>query len=653
MDGIARGSKKSASFYRFLGFLFLLLIPATLQAQLNNDYFKADQLLQQQKYEEAFERFSELYKENPGTYIILEKATECLINLKEYEKAIELVERGINKGYYQAQGNIRIGEIYHISGDTTQAYKIWDRTLDRFGKDNMQVRLALARTMEERRIFDRAIDLYLEIRSAFQNSSMITSELANTYLQAGEYEEAIREFLQLVKNNPDRISHVQNRLIRFQDDYIYDVAILEIEEFLEDLSMDNSVRQNLQQLELWLLMERGLYERAVAKAKNYEGSTANVNYLLYSLGARLLADQKYELAKEAYSYYVDNNIQPAKFRSMEELANVYMEWAAYLENYNLAFSSKRDSLYQRAFDTLAGLKQIAPNYQRMNHVLITQADLALDFLHHPEQAGKNLEELREYSESSFAAEEYYIDGRLKLYEGEYSRARISLTRSNKEDKSNAFKEKTRYYLALTDFFSGDYEFAQVQLKALERQNTSYFANDAIQLRLWIQQGLQADSTGSILQPFARAVEQFSQGKSREAVHSLKEIVQPNSYNPLADEALLQLSTYIDSDLAMVTYLYIDQYLEAGGQSSPLYERLLWEKARIADQVVTHEQMQNITWTRGISDMFPDEQSFEEATFPETRDELLTLYEDILMKFPNGFYAPHARERIQELEEMQT
>ncbi len=629
------------------------MIPAALQAQLNNDYFEADQLLQQQKYEEAFERFNELYKENPETYIILEKATECLINLKEYEKAIELVERGVNKGYYQAQGNIRIGEIYHISGDTTRAYEIWDHTLDRFGDNNMQVYLVLARTMEDRRVFDRAIELYLEIRSVFQNSSIITSELANTYLQAGRYEEAIKEFLQLIKDNPDRISHVQNRLIRFQDDYIYDVAILEIEEFLEDMSTDDTIRQNLQQLELWLLMERRLYQRAVAKAKNYENRTVNVNYLLYSLGSRLLADQKHELAEETYSYYVENNIQPAKFRSMEELANVYIEWAAYLENYNLAFSPRRDSLYQRAFDTLAKLKKTAPNYQRMNNVLITQAELALDFLHNPEQARKNLDELRKHSDSLSTAEEHYIEGRLKLYEGDYSRARISFTRSNKEDKSNALNEKTRYYLALTDFFSGDYEFGQVQLKALERQNTSYFANDAIQLRLWIQQGLQADSTGAILQPFARAVEQFSLGKSKEAVQALKEIIQPDSYNPLADEALLQLSSHTDSDLAAVTFLSIAKYLESGGRSSPLHERLLWEKARIADQMLTHEQMKNIEWTRGTTDMFSEERNVTRESFPETRDELLNLYEDILMKYPNGFYAPHARERIQELEEMQT
>jgi tetratricopeptide (TPR) repeat protein len=139
--------KSHVLFPALLCLLFAWVIPFPLRAQLNDDYFRADQLLEQQQYEKAYEKFAKLYQQHPGTYIILEKATECLINLKQYDKAIELVDRALDQGFYRAQATIRLGEIYHIRGDTTRAFEIWDRIPERFGGENIQIYLSLARTL--------------------------------------------------------------------------------------------------------------------------------------------------------------------------------------------------------------------------------------------------------------------------------------------------------------------------------------------------------------------------------------------------------------------------------------------------------------------------------------------------------------------------
>lgn len=646
----------SRLFYHMLLTAALLLatgsLPEPAAAQNNDIYVKADRLLQQHRYEEAYPLFEQLFEAYPGTYMILEKATECLINLKEYEQAIDMVQQGLEQGNYPAQGNIRLGEIYHISGDTGRAYSIWDRTLEQYGEQNQQVYLTLARTLEGRRAFDRAIDIYRDIRSKFGNSPIITSELADVLLQAGNYEESIREYLELVRNNPERISHVQTRLLRFRDDYLYDIAILEIGDFLEELPDNHAAGPNLHQLELWLMLERGLHERALVKAKNYEERTSRVNYMLYSIGSKLLAEHEFDLAAQAYGYYVDNNIHPVIWRSMEELAGVYSAWATYLEQHNLAFSPKRDSLYRQAFDILNELKQNAPNYQRMERVLSGQAELALDVFHDPDQAERFLEDLKLHADTA-SAEPDYIQGRIHLYENDYARARIAFTRSRNKKGSGNLAEKARYYLALTDFFAGDYEFAGIQLNSIERLNTSYFANDALQLRLWIQQGLQADSTGAMLKPFARAVEYFSTGKKQLAVNTLWDIIKPGVYHPLSGEALLQLSLHVDAGLAPLAYGSISRFLESANSNSPLYERLMWEKARIADRVVTSNHGPASTPPDDTLSFDTDTNTPGNHSLPKTRDELIPLYEQILLQFPNGFYASHARERIRQLENIQT
>lgn len=643
-------------------YLLLVILAAFLPqialAQLDNEYFVADQLLRQQKFEQAYEKFYQLHQDNPGTFIFLDKTTECLINLKKYDEAISLTEKAISRGNYQAQASIRLGEIYHVGNNEEKAFEIWDQVLDKYA-GSQQVHLRVARAMKDRRAYDHAIEIYKQTRDELSDSNVVTSELAETYLQAGRYEEAIQEYLRLVKSNPDRMNYVQRRLIRFKDDYVYDVAILEISDFLDNLSPNHASYHNLQQLEIWLLMERKLFKRALVTAKNFEAQTSDITYSLYSLGSKLLAEQEFALAEEAYSYYINENIHSVKNRSKEELATVYTEWARYLDNYNLGLSSRRNELYQKAFDTLESLRTDAPNYQRIDQVLVSLSELSLDVLHQPERAAKYLKELRNFSDSSLMAQEQYIEGRLHLYDKEYTRARIAFTQSNKQERIGDLAQKTRYYLALTDFFAGDYEFAKIQLNSLERQNTSYFANDAVQLRLWIQNGLQIDTTGKQLEPFARAVEHFSQGNDQLGIEKLKGLFEVDGYNPLVDEALLELSTHKNGDNAVFVYRTLSDYLSTSqSQISPLYERLLWEKARIADQFVTNEEIdvelpQSKPDSLTVESRFFKDGTLSQVSVPGTIEQLTPMYEQILLKFPNGFYSSYARERIQELQNLQT
>lgn len=638
-------------------FFLVGLFPQMSSAQIDDEYFVADQLLRQQKFEMAAEKFAELHNEHPNTYLFLDKLTACFINLKKYDEAISVTQEAVNKGNLRPQGLIRLAEIHHISGNTEQAFSIWDDILKKYA-GSQQVYLKVARAMKERRAYEQAIDVLKRTRELASNSNIITTELAEAFMQAGNYEEAIGEYLQLVNKNPNRMNFVQRRLMRLRDDYVYDVAILEISDFLDDLSPSHPSYSNLQQLEIWLLMERNLFERALVTAKNYEAQSPKLTYSLYNLGSDLLAEQQFELAEQAYSYYIENGVASLKERSKEELADVYIQWARYLENYNLDLSSKRNELYLEAFSTLESLHQQTPNYSRIDQVLMTLSELALDVLHEPQKAQQYLSELQTLSDDNIQkAREAYIEGRLHLYNEDYTRARISFSRSNKQERIGNLAEKSRYYLALTDFYAGDYEFAKIQLNALERQNTSYFANDAVQLRLWIQNGLQADSSGTKLKPFANSIEHFSRGEDQLGINTLKTILQEDHSNPLIDKALMELSTYKDPQNATFVYQALSTFLEQQGQTSPLYERLLWEKARMADQFVTNENLALPIPKNADEDTLSDRNNNlvkgSRVYIPTNIEELVPLYEEILLQFPGGFYSSFARDRIQELQNIQT
>ncbi|MDX1672795.1 MAG: hypothetical protein R3211_10675 [Balneolaceae bacterium] len=640
--------------------LVLLLGAVTAHAQLTNEYYVADQLLKRQRYEDAYRIFKRLHEANPGSYIYMEKATECLINLKRYEEAISLAEKSVEGGFFPGSARIRLGEIHHIKGDTTHAYQLWEETVEQHS-GNLQIYIQVARSLRERRAFDRAISIFEKAEKRFNNTTLLSSEMAGTYLMAGAYDRAIREFLDMVKEHPKRIDFVQTSLIRYKDNYLYDTAILEISDFLDELHRDHPAYHSMHQLQLWLLMERTLYDRALATARNYEERTTSPTFSLYSLGPRLLSHQQFDLAEQAYRYYIENNVASVKYQSMEELARVYIEWAEYLSDFNLAYYHKRDSLFQAASTTLEELNRQAPFYDQMGRVLIMQAELALDHMHDIDLARKYLGELDSRENNISAAQRAYVDGRIKLYNREFDLARIAFTRSNKQERLGELADKTRYFLALTDFYAGDYEFAKIQLNALERQTTSNYANDAVELRAWIQKGMNSDSTGSILEPFADAVEHFQKGKDREALATLLPLLTADQYYPLAEEALLELGRNIKPNMLQPVYSLISGYLGRWGKHSPLRERLMWVRARIADQVITkNSAIKNraavpASPESGTAEDRPIDASstLEVVPLPSGTEKLIKLYEDILLEFPQGFYASFARQRIQELEEIQT
>lgn len=625
-----------------LWLIFLFIIPAlsAFQAkpahgQDNNTYFIANGLFQQQKFEEAYPLFKKLHENEPDNYLFLERATQCLINLKQYDKAIALTEEGLQKSPYKFQGKIRLGEIYHIKGETEKAFEIWDEILSS-DQQSLQIYIDLASAMRNRRKFEQAITVYNKAENRFPSSALLIIEKADTYMQAGTYDEAIRLYLSLIKSEPNRIDYVQSKIFRLRDDRLYDAAILEIDDFLDELPDKHLSKNILQQLELWLLLERGLAERALATAKRFENNTDRPSYLLYSLGSRLLAAEEFDLAEQAYTYLFDAENQSLRQQSMEQLATVYIRWGDFLANYSLAFSSKRDLLYQQAYNTLQMLANQAPNYQYMSRVLVTQAELSLNYLHNPDQAAIFVQKLQTLNDSSYTAQHAYLQGRIKLYRGDFGRARIDFSKSNNRERIGNLAEKTRYYLALTDFYSGDYEFANIQLNALERQKTSYFANDAVKLRVWIQQGLSSDSTGTSIKPFADAVRYYEQGNIEKGYRTLAVMIDSNTSHPLRDEALLEMSTHPTASSLESLFIRLNKFTENGNNNSPFYERLLWESARIADQALTQPAVKNSL--------------AEKSVLPSTSQELISLYEALLLSYPQGFYTSYARNRIQELQQ---
>ncbi|MEX2362204.1 MAG: hypothetical protein WD597_01220, partial [Balneolaceae bacterium] len=577
-----------------------------------------------------------LHAYEPQSFTYADQLIECLIQLKEYDEGLKVAGKFEKRPETAIQAELRSGELYHLKGEKGKAIDIWLANLNQHS-NQLQLYVNTARVMIDRREYMQAVEVYKKARTAFKNSRLFFGDIANAFLQAGEYELAIQEWISLLRESSGQISFIQRSLLRYDDPILYDIIIVELDDQLTRVSLSSPEYQTFYQLQIWLLQENKLYRRALAAAKAYESKSSNFNYSLFNLGRQLSDNNQFELAKEAFTFYIENSYGEVKWRNMEELSNTYSKWAKFIDDYNLDFDNKRDSLFHLSFSMLDEILSETKNYSRIHNVHLKKAELSLDLIFNLDAAQDAYNELQILPEIKDSPEIAYLQGRINLAKKEFSRARINFTKANKQAGTSELSEKTRYFLALTDFYSGDYEFATIQLKSLGRKSTSYYANDALELRLWLQEGLSMDSTGAELDTFADAIFKNRNGASSQSSEIFRKLANQNNFSPLKDEAML---FYVSSkNVADSTKLAELSSFISTNPITPLKEKLLWEQAKFAEKTNLRVQANNCK---------TPESCVSGSAAASSSISAREIYEELILSFPQGFYAPYARERLTDL-----
>lgn len=621
-----------------LSAMMLLSLFSSAAAQ-SNDFRIANQYMQQQNYEQALPILMELHRENPSAYTFFDRLTETLINLKRYDEAIEIANSTIANGHNVTRARIKLAEIYHISGDPQQAAQTWQSVLED-NSGQIQIYHNVASSMMERRVYSSAVEIYERSRKEFENPTLFTNEIANAYMQAGQFEKAVNEYYNVITESPQQMGFVQQRFLRMRDDALYNVATLELEDYLLELDIDHPAYSQLYQLLSWLFLETEEYRRAFIFARQYESRTEQTNYSLFSLANRLRSTRQFEIAADAYNYYIESE-SGLVTRATEEKAITFLQWARYLDQQGLGTFLQKDELYRKAYQLNSSIIKSAPNYNRKERVLTNLIDLSLDHFKELEKAERWYNELNSYTEIQNSAKAYtlYAEGRIALFNGDYSTARQSLTRADRATEESNLSEKTRYYLSLSDFYAGDFEFAEVQLKSLERRNTSYFANNAIQLRMWIKNGVRMDSTATGLREFSNTLQLLHVGQYEEAVETAGVILEGTAH-PYADDLIIEFANTLPHSFHPFVLTHLQNHV-ANNKQSPVRERLMWERAAIAEQMLTLRESGDDALTDEEKTFMPDTAELINETAIEE------MYEEILLEFPGGFYAHYAREKLQQ------
>ena len=602
-------------------FVLLAVTPAMAQSQNAGDRGRLEialRLMQQQRYDDALPILERLHRSEPNTFIYFDRLVKCEIELKQYEVALERVIKYKENGSNSALTGVIEGEIEFFMGNKERAFTLWNDNLEAH-RQMLQLYINTARTMTDRKAFDQALMVYQKAQQNFKNPMLFISEIPMVHMQAGNYDEAVKSWLTLIQNSPNQASGFQRILFRYNDPLLYDISIIELEDLLMRMEPNDVLYGTFYELQIWLLMETNLFERAFNTALRYEENTPALTYSLYSVGNQLLQNREYEKALKSFKYYSDIGHNEIKWQALDRQAEVWLSWAKYLEDYDLIPVSQQSYYTEQAKQLLSMILSEAPNYQNSANVHLRLAELYLDYEKDLDEAQQIIQRL-ERQLGDFSEELNYLKGRLAIANESFTEARLLLTRSNRSAKAGEMAEKTRYFLALSDFYSGDYEFSAIQLKSLGRQYTSYYANDALELRLWLQAINAIDSTAQVNIAFPRAMLEELKGNHTKAEAMLWEIAL-NQSNPFSDYSfvvLYSLGANLEEYVTSLDKHLVDQ------KNTPLREQLMWLRA----QAALHLNAQDSSTVNS--------------------DALYSYYEELILSFPNGFYSPLARKALNDI-----
>lgn len=604
--------------------LFILFCCINLVAQHNpfdaNQFMLAEAYEQQGNYSKAIEIIEQLYSKDTQNPNYFNKLVNLYITSKNYNAAISLLESRI-KMYPQDPNNFgQLGSVYYMMGDYKKAKEVWEIPLSKANRNSINFRV-IANYAIERRAFETAIEILNRGKKESDDPTLYAFDLGELYSLTMQYENATKEYCELLKKNPGLYSTVEAKIFSF----INKPEALKptIKVVSEYQSQDVSFKLLLAKL----MVENKDFDKAfelyvdVDKARNSGGQ------LLLDYANFLLNEENFQLAKVVFEYVIKN------FPESKLIANAKLGLTKTLESIVLQEFRKNNPEWKTFYSStylseektrkiLSAYKEVADLYNHSEIAIEARYRSALILFYvnnKPEKAIVQLNEIVNlYPTSTYFPKALIELGNIYLQTGQVETAKekyLTAQNSNRvfEDDRNIASLQLSKILAS----EGNFNSAIEALKKVTLNTKNDLTNDALEFSLILNT---AKNDSSNLVKFCKA-EIFTEQKNFTAAKNLYEEI---ALNPQAF-VLHSICKLRSAEMEMALNNYPEALKKLGAIVDEEEKNIYSDKALYLTAKI---------YEYGIVD-------FSKA---------IDSYQKLLARFPKSIYLDEARERIQHLRE---
>ncbi|MDQ3051378.1 MAG: tetratricopeptide repeat protein [Bacteroidota bacterium] len=593
-------------------FLFLL-IPFVSSGQGQNNIDLANQYASTGDCEKAVVYFEKWYASDP--YSAYTPYLNCLIALKDYDKAEKLVKKQIKKMPTNAVLWVDMGTLAELQDKNDQAKDHYEKAIKSLFPDVQQV-LSLGIAFVEKRKLDYAETTYLQGRKMLSDIYPFSFELADVYAQRSMPDKMISEYLGLLEFNESYLPNIQailqNKMAFDTQGGLSDVIRTAL---LRKVQRGNQ-KPVYNELLYWLLLQEKDFSTALIQAKALDKRNDENGSRLVNLGKLCVSNYEYAVAEECFQYVIaKGSTNPNYIAARMELIAARDQKITNEGAYEKADIIKLEQEYETTLTELGRNQVTAPLISKYAHLKAFHLDKI-------DESVLLLEETITLPRISpiFSAQCKLELGDILILRGEVWDASLLYSQVDKDFKNDAIGREAKFRNARLSYYMGEFEWAAAQLNVLKAATSQLISNDAMSLGLLIMDnlGLDSDSNSAPLLFYSRADLYEFCNRNDAALATLDSMLVEFPAHSLSDEAWFkQAGIYVkkgDFKLATERYMQIfETYPDDILGDDALYKMALLTEINLKDKIKAQE-----------------------------------LYELLLTKYPGSLYVVDARKRFRVL-----
>ncbi len=473
------------------------------------------------------------------------------------------------------------------------------------------------------RMFEYAVELYRRGRQRCGDAMLFTNDIAYLYGIMLNYPEATKEYISLLAGNPAQLPYVQNRIAQYTGK---PEGLQAATTVVEQAAARTASDQSLQRLLAWLYMEAKDFGKAYEVYTAIDARANAGGKELFAFAERALRERAYSAASKAYATIMSTHpqfeaIAQTKFgyaRTLEEL-DVERDSTAPFVPSEARPETERMSLYApavAAYDkVLAGYPTLEVAARARFRVATIQYERYGDL----DAARSTLETLLKEGTQfpQVMTDAHLLLSEVLLVQGDLDRAAThDAAVAGKPPYIGEQRERAAFRLAEIDYFAGRFKESLEKLADLTRNPTADATNDALGLKIFIEENRKNSEEG--LREYAKADLLLRQRKLSEAAGRFTSILTTYAGSDLVDETLLSVAS---------AYARMGRFQDAAAA----YERLA---ADYPESIALDRALLQLgrVYALGLHDT----------------PKAIAAYDKLLEKFPNSIYVSEARRRAREL-----
>ena len=565
--------------------VFIVLFMTSFWVSAQNEQL-ALQYFDDGEFEKAITIFEENLQKQPSNYFFFQKVIECRQQLKQYDKAEEVILKRKEK-YNQPILLVELGYNYQLQKNEIEAKKQYDLALLEVEKQANHA-YQVASSFEKKVLLDWAIKTYETAQKVNPNLNF-DYQTALLQGQLGNLDLMLEKLLDYGYKNQENTALVQNQLSRYLMDDTEGTFADAIKKSLllkTQKSQDVYWNQSLS----WLFVQQKEYGKAFVQEKAVYKRNPESFYNIVTL-ARLAIEEKQNEDATTILTFVLENTQDLELQMQAHHFLLSMEIESALQKEYATIDLKLQDLLKKY-----GISPYSLDLQILSAhfktFYLNQSKLGIELLQNALKLPLNL---REQAEVKMELAD------IMVYDEKFNQAILYYAQVEDNMKNDVLAHEASLKLAKANFYKKDFDWTLQQVKNLKQSSSLLIANDAVELFLLIQDNSVEDSLRVALQAYAKADLQLYQKKNEEALQSFLTISEKHKGESIEDETLLKIADiyyqkkdylkalsyyqnildnhkegiYIDEALFFSAEIYRKHLLD-NEKAKPLYEKMVLE-----------------------------------------------------------------------------